>query len=56
MGDLTYLVDYIFQGGFPPPCPEEGDADDSSSIDVADITRLVDYLFTGGPPPAGCPG
>ncbi len=55
VGDLTYLVDYIFRGGFSPPCPEEGDADGSGSIDVADITYLVGYLFTGGPPPAGCP-
>lgn len=50
IGDLTYLVDYMFRGG-PPPDPRGGDVDDDGSITVADITYLVDYLFRGGPPP-----
>ncbi len=54
VGDLTYLVAYLFQGGPPPPCLEEADVDGSSSIDVGDLTYLVAYLFQGGPAPPPC--
>ncbi|MFH1374613.1 MAG: hypothetical protein ABII79_12535 [bacterium] len=54
VGDLTYLVAYLFQGGPPPPCMEEGDVDGSGSIDVGDLTYLVAYLFQGGPAPPAC--
>ncbi|MFH1373559.1 MAG: dockerin type I repeat-containing protein [bacterium] len=54
VGDLTYLVAYLFQGGPAPPCPEEGDVDGSGSIDVGDLTYLVAYLFQGGPAPPPC--
>ncbi|MFH1374987.1 MAG: dockerin type I repeat-containing protein [bacterium] len=54
VGDLTYLVAYLFQGGPPPPCEDEGDVDGTGSIDVGDLTYLVAYLFQGGPPPPGC--
>ncbi|MFH1373702.1 MAG: hypothetical protein ABII79_07905 [bacterium] len=55
VGDLTYLVAYLFQGGPAPPCLEEGDVDGSGAIDVGDLTYLVAYLFQGGPAPPPCP-
>ncbi len=57
VGDLSYLVDYLFSQppGPAPPCPEEGDADGSGAINVADLVYLVDYLFFDGPAPAPCP-
>ena len=55
VADLTYLVDYLFKGGDPPPCDIEGDVDASGGINVADLTYMVDYLFKGGPPPEICP-
>ena len=51
VGDLTYLVAYLFQGGPPPPVMETGDVDASGGTDVGDLTYLVAYLFQGGPPP-----
>jgi hypothetical protein len=54
VSDLTYIVDYLFGGGPPPPCLKEADVDGSSGVDVADLTYIVDYLFGGGPPPAAC--
>ncbi len=52
VGDITYLVAYLFTGG-SPPVPEPGAADFNCDerIDVGDITALVSYLFMGGPPP-----
>ncbi len=54
VGDLTYLVAYLFQSGPSPPCPKQGDVDGSGGIDVGDLTYLVAYLFQGGPSPPGC--
>ncbi|MFH1374701.1 MAG: dockerin type I repeat-containing protein [bacterium] len=54
VGDLTYLVAYLFQGGAPPPCDIEGDVDGTGSIDVGDLTYLVAYLFQGGANPPPC--
>lgn len=55
VADLTYLVDYLFFEGPPPPCPEEGNVDTDGGINVADLTYLVDYLFFEGPAPPSCP-
>jgi hypothetical protein len=55
VADLTYLVDYLFRGSFPPPCPEEGDVNGDGNINIADLTYLVDYLFRGGQAPPVCP-
>ena len=56
VGDIVFLVSYLFQGsGVPPPCDREGDADDSGGLDVGDIVFLVSYLFQGsGVPPPPC--
>ncbi len=53
--DVTYLVDYLFKGGPPPPIMEYADIDGSGGIpNVADLSYTIDYLFKGGPPPV-CP-
>ncbi len=58
IADLTFLVEYLYQGGAMPLCEEEGNIDGLSGgagkIDVADLTYLVDYLFKGGPQPPEC--
>ncbi len=59
VADLSYLVEYLFQGGPVPPCEDEGNVDGvvgpGGAFDVADLSYLVDYLFKGGPPPPDCP-
>ncbi len=54
VSDLTYLVEYLFQGGPAAPCEEEGDVDGSGAINVSDLTFLVEYLFQGGQLPPPC--
>ncbi len=54
VGDLTYLVAYIFQGGAPPPVLEMADVTEHDGINVGDLTCLVAYLFQGGAEP-DCP-
>ncbi len=58
VGDLSALVDYLFEGGSLSDCPEEANVDGiagvAGPIDVGDLTCLVDYLFKAGPPPPPC--
>ncbi|MDH3890116.1 MAG: S8 family serine peptidase [candidate division Zixibacteria bacterium] len=56
IGDLVYLVDFMFSGGPAPPCFDEGDVDGSGTppIDIADLVYLVDYMFNSGPAPPSC--
>jgi len=64
VGDVVWLVDYVFFGGPPPVCEDEplgtgnypeGDADGDGSVTVGDVVWLVDYVFFGGPAPMPCP-
>lgn len=51
VGDVVYLVNYLFAGG-PPPYPLlAGDANSDGNVDVADVVYLINYLYRDGPPP-----
>ncbi len=49
LGDLTYLVDYLFTAGPPPPVPLNADVDGSAGINLADILQLIDFLYKAIP-------
>jgi len=52
VGDLVYMVDFMFNDGPPPPVLEAADVDGSGGDpDIADLIFIVDYMFNGGPPP-----
>jgi len=52
LGDLLFLISYLYKGG-TVPCPvEAGDVDCDGIIDLGDILYLISYLYKGGPPPA----
>ncbi len=51
LGDVIFLVNYIFKSGSPEPVPlSAGDTDCDANITLGDILRLVNYLFKSGPP------
>ena len=52
VGDIVYLVSYLFKGGPEPTPMEAGDANRDGITNVGDIVYLVSYLYKGGPPPA----
>ncbi|MEA2030003.1 MAG: C25 family cysteine peptidase [candidate division Zixibacteria bacterium] len=51
VADITYLVEYLFNGGPPPPVIEAADVNSSDTVNVSDVTYLVAYLFNSGPAP-----
>ena len=54
LGDVVYLLNYVFRSG-PAPAPlQTGDVDCDGAVDVGDVVFLISYLYTGGPAP-GCP-
>jgi hypothetical protein len=54
VGDILYLVNYLYRGGPAPSPVDAGDANCDGLVAAGDIIYLVNYLFRGGPPP-GCP-
>lgn len=57
VGDVTFLVGYLYSGGSAPDPLSSGDANADGIVNVGDVTFLVSYLYKGGPPPAppSCP-
>jgi hypothetical protein len=51
IGDVVYLINYLFRSD-PAPIPlEAGDANCDEVIDICDVVYLINYLFKDGPPP-----
>jgi hypothetical protein len=52
IGDIVYLINYVFYTGSPPvPCVEKGDCNCDGIVDIGDIVCLINYVFYNGPPP-----
>jgi len=53
LGDVIYILNYLFKHG-PYPIPmEAGDANCDDKVDMGDAIYVLNYLFKHGPPP-GC--
>lgn len=54
--DLNYMVNDIFRGGPPSPCPEEADLNvDATPSTILDLNFLINDIFRGGPSAPVCP-
>ncbi|UCC43801.1 MAG: S8 family serine peptidase [Candidatus Zixiibacteriota bacterium] len=51
IGDLTYLINYLFIDGPAPDPYISGSVDCNEIIDIGDITALIGYLFIAGDEP-----
>ena len=51
IGDVVYLINYLYKNGCAPYPVESGDANCDTVVDVGDIVILINYLFKGGPAP-----
>ncbi len=55
--DLNYMVNRIFRGGLPSPCPQEADLNGDGFVSaILDLNYLVNVIFRGGAAPIACPG
>jgi hypothetical protein len=51
MGDVVYIINYLFKGG-PPPSPlQSADVNADGDVDLGDLVYLIVYLYRGGQPP-----
>jgi len=53
IGDVVYLINYLYKSGPAPDPTESGDANCDATLDLGDVVYLINYLFKGGPAP-GC--
>lgn len=53
LGDVVFIVNYVFREGPAPVPPEAGDANCDGNVNVGDAVRLIQYVFRQGDPP-GC--
>jgi hypothetical protein len=56
IGDVVYLVTYLYKGGPPPDPLWTGDANSDGIVNIGDVVYLVSYLYKGGPPPCSAGG
>ncbi len=54
IGDLVYMVDYMFRSGPNYLCPEEAAVDGNEPIDISDLVYFVAFMFQNGADPATC--
>jgi len=55
VGDLTWLVDYLFFSGSEPVPFLSGDVTCDGVVDIGDLSALVEFLFySGAAPCSGC--
>nr|MBN2276113.1 hypothetical protein [candidate division Zixibacteria bacterium] len=53
--DVTYLLNYLYKGGPPPPSVKQSDVNGDCKCNILDITHLIKYLYLGATPPVeGC--
>ncbi len=53
VGDVVYLINYLFKTGTAPSPLEAGDVNCDDIVDIGDVVFIINYLFKSGPPP-GC--
>jgi hypothetical protein len=54
IGDVVYLINYLFMNGPPPQCEPItacGDVNKDDVVNIGDVVYLINYLFVNGPPP-----
>ncbi len=56
VGDVVYLINYLFKLGTVPNPKAAGDASGDCNVDIGDVVFLINYLFKNGLVPSGCCG
>ncbi len=57
LGDLLFILNYLYKGGPPPDPLSAGDPNGDCTINLGDVLYLANYLYRRGPPlKRGCVG
>jgi hypothetical protein len=51
LGDLVYLINYLYKGGPAPDPLTVGDCNCDQTVQLGDVIFLMNYLFKSGPSP-----
>ncbi len=51
VGDVVYIISFVFNGGPPPQFLCDGDVNGDGVVNVGDAVYLIQWVFRGGPPP-----
>ena len=51
LGDLVYLITYLYKSGPVPDPFQAGDVTCDGNVQLGDVVYLITYLYKGGPPP-----
>jgi hypothetical protein len=51
IGDVIYIINYLYRAGNRPVPLESGDLNCDGACDVGDVVYLINYLFKQGLPP-----
>ena len=49
ISDVSFTLDYFYNGGAEPPCPAAADSTANGRINIADVVFTLNYLFRNGP-------
>ena len=52
VGDVVYLINYLYKNGPAPNPLLLGDANCSGLVELGDVVYLISYLYKSGPPPS----
>ena len=52
IGDVVYLINYLYKYGSAPDPVDAGDCNCDGMVNVGDVVYLVNYLYRGGDPPS----
>lgn len=51
IGDVVYMINYIFAGGLVPIDLHCGDVNGDGKTNIGDAVYLINFMFAGGPEP-----
>lgn len=51
LGDVVYLINYLYRDGPPPNPLAAGDANWNQCVNIGDVLYLINYLYRQGPAP-----
>jgi hypothetical protein len=52
LGDIVYLINYLYKNGPAPDPIERSDVTCDSLVDLGDLMYIINYLYKAGPPPS----